>query len=131
MNNFYGFVQGDVEEKMIQYWMSDEGITRDAAMNYYYNDEFLELCKRLKSVCEFKFDTESTCFEIKDNDFVIPVSIITEVPECYLKLKAENERILSAIKKHKGDRPRFNMVDFELYKESGLMDHLEEQGGEV
>jgi hypothetical protein len=46
----------------------------------------------------------------------------------YEQLKAENERLLSAIKTHKGDRPRFNMADFNLYKEAGLMEHLEEQG---
>jgi hypothetical protein len=54
----------------------------------------------------------------------------TEVHHCPFvdKLKAENERLLSAIKTHKGDRPRFNMADFNLYKEAGLMEHLEERG---
>ena len=54
-----------------------------------------------------------------------------EVVKKFEQLKVENERLLSSIKTHKGDRPRFNMADFNLYKEAGLMEHLEEKRSDV
>lgn len=73
---FKGFIEGDVEERMIQWWMYDERCSRKQAIEYYYDDSFPALCERLKSECVFIKDDKRTCFEVEDNNFIIPINII-------------------------------------------------------
>ena len=77
--NFSGYLKKDFKEKMIDFWM-EEGIfkTRQNAIEHYGGKEFDKLCSK-KTLCFFKYDintNEKECFEIVDNNFVIPVAAI-------------------------------------------------------
>jgi hypothetical protein len=83
---FRAFVHPDFKEKMIQYWMDDEGYeTRDEALAVYGDDAFDKLCLRLVGethtfVPDLGYaDNEingTLCFEEDDNNFVIPVAVL-------------------------------------------------------
>ncbi len=76
---FKGVVEGDPLEKMIEWWMEDEGVTRYEAIMYYYNHESHNLASRLSEPCWFVPDGEDACFELEDFNFVIPQKIISRV----------------------------------------------------
>ena len=85
-SRFSATVPDDFEEQMIQFWMSDEGQTREEAISSYYDDNFKELLGRIKgNKCSFKPDLGyrdseiegSLCFEVEDDNFCIPVSILS------------------------------------------------------
>lgn len=70
--------------RMIQFWMKDDNISRDEALKYI-NDDFKALADRISNrVCKFKPDLGykykefegAFCFEIEDNNWVIPVEIL-------------------------------------------------------
>jgi hypothetical protein len=82
---FKALVPANFKGLMIQYWMSDEGISRNKAIDYYLDSDFENLNKRIaNTVQEFKPDLGYTnkdrngrlCFEAEDNNFVIPVEIL-------------------------------------------------------
>lgn len=88
-HRFEAKVPEDFEEQMIKFWMKDENVTREEAMGFYHDDDFKSLCSRLSGggIHAFnpdlgytKRDIDGTlCFEWKDNNFVIPVSILEVV----------------------------------------------------
>lgn len=130
MSEFYGFVKGNVQERIIQCWMDDENISREHAISCYADNDFYKLCDRLKYICKFSFDGESQtdCFESVDNNFVIPVEIIDEVPSDYAELKKERDELKGAVKKHFeanctiDNYPNYNDADVELWKAFGMGD---------
>lgn len=84
-SQFTATVPDDFGEQMIQYWMDDESLSRDDVINTYHDESFSELEKRIKGKkCSFKPDlgyrdndiNGSLCFEVEDNNFCIPVSIL-------------------------------------------------------
>lgn len=84
-SRFSATVPEDFTELMIQFWMDDEGLSRDEAINAYYDGSFIDLTNRIKGErCNFKPDlgysdnsiNGTLCFEVEDNNFVIPVSIL-------------------------------------------------------
>lgn len=87
-NPFKATVPSDFTEKMIQFWMIDDDISRNSAIEYYYNEDFIQLSARISgNVAEFNPDLGYYdrvkdglyCFENVDNDFVIPVEILTRI----------------------------------------------------
>lgn len=84
-NRFSAIVPIDFNEKMIEFWMRYEGLSLDEAINTCNDDSFIGLANRIKGErCNFKPDlgysdkdiNGSLCFEIEDNNFCIPVSIL-------------------------------------------------------
>lgn len=79
MEKFTGFPLDNFKSLMIDYWMS-EGIfsSRQAAIKHYGGPGFNKLCTRCdgKVLLTFIKDTDTTCFEEIDNDYVIPISAI-------------------------------------------------------
>jgi hypothetical protein len=82
---FSAIVPIDFNEKMIEFWMRDEGLSRSEAINIYHDGLFIDLVNRIKGKrCNFKPDlgysdkdlNGSLCFEVEDNNFCIPVSIL-------------------------------------------------------
>ncbi len=89
-HRFQAFVPENFTELMIKYWKDDEKLTRAEALGFYYDDDFIRLASRISGTQQtFKPDIGyrdksidgTLCFEIEDNNLVIPVSI----------LRAENE----------------------------------------
>ena len=85
---FRALVPANFKGLMIQYWMKDENISRNKAIDYYLDNEFENLNKRIaNTVQSFKPDLGYTnedkngrlCFEIEDNNYVIPVDILESV----------------------------------------------------
>ena len=73
---FKGVVEGDPLEKMIAWWMENEGATRDEAIMHYYNYESHHLASRLSEPCWFIPDGKDTCFELEDYNFLLPQKLI-------------------------------------------------------
>ena len=84
---FKAQVPDDFREKMIQFWMDEDGFeTKEEALSFYCGEAFEQLCLRLpRNVCDFKPDLGYSdkdgiyCFEIEDNNFVIPVRILMDI----------------------------------------------------
>lgn len=83
-NRFSATVPEDFAELMIGFWM-EEGFSRNEAIDAYYDDDFIELVDRIKGQrCKFKPDlgyadrniNGTLCFEVEDDNFVIPVLIL-------------------------------------------------------
>ena len=70
---------------MIDFWMG-EGIykTRDCAIKNYGGEHFDALCERCDgtSLMTFFLDSEDTCFEVEDNNFVIPLDALIFIKGC-------------------------------------------------
>lgn len=84
-HEFYATVPDDFERKMIEFWMEDEGLSRDDAINSYHDKSFTDLVNRIKGErCLFKPDlgyrdekiNGTLCFEVENDDFCIPISIL-------------------------------------------------------
>lgn len=81
---FRATVPDNFRELMIEYWMRDEGMDYDEALACYGDGSFEELCERLSGVesefvCEVGSepnDWDGICFEVTDNNFVIPLNIL-------------------------------------------------------
>jgi hypothetical protein len=87
---FRGVAPKDFREKMIAFWMDDEKVSRSEALDAYADDKFDSLCEKVAgNECDFIPDLGYTdksingtlCFEKEDNNFCIPVSIITPITE--------------------------------------------------
>jgi len=83
--DFKGFPKANFRERMIDYWMAEGCFkTRLDAIDNYGGHDFDVLCAKCngKTLLYFKYDqgtNKKECFEIVDNDFVIPVSAINIV----------------------------------------------------
>ena len=86
---FTALVPANFKGLMIQYWMRDESIDRNEAIAAYIDADFERLNKRIANTVQtFKPDIAPyehcaetnglTCFEVVDNNFVIPVEILEE-----------------------------------------------------
>ena len=84
---FSALVPLDFNAKMIDFWMTAEGIDKSTALGFYCDHEFLSLACRISGQrVSFQPDlgysckqTEGTlCFEQRDNSFVIPTSILID-----------------------------------------------------
>jgi hypothetical protein len=82
---FEAMVPGNFAALMVDYWESDETLSRDEVIAAYYDDSFKALDKRIAGTkCRFKPDLGysdenrdgTLCFEIEDNNVVIPVAIL-------------------------------------------------------
>jgi len=81
---FYAEGPKDFRERMIQYWMKLENVSRETALEFYAGDRFDLLCERLTLKTRrflpdlgYSDDKNGTlCFEEIDNNFVIPVNIL-------------------------------------------------------
>jgi len=87
-SEFRAFVPANFTGLMIQWWMRDERLDRDAAIAAYLDNDFKKLSSRIANTHQtFKPDlgyanaetNGSLCFEIEDNNFVIPVEILEEI----------------------------------------------------
>lgn len=81
MVDFTGFPKEDFRQLMINYWMKNENYEKEVdALEAYGGHDFDAFCDRLDntSLLNFKYDLNSLteCFEVIDNNFVIPVSAI-------------------------------------------------------
>lgn len=82
---FEAMVPDNFADLMVDYWETDESMSRDEALEAYYDDSFKQLDKRISGTRRtFKPDLGysdksidgTLCFESEDNNFVIPVSIL-------------------------------------------------------
>lgn len=74
------------EELMINFWMEQDKFgSKEEAVSAYYDNAFIELKRRVVGKpCRYKLDLGYSnkelngkyCFEIEDNNFVIPVDIL-------------------------------------------------------
>lgn len=89
-NKFTADVPKDFEEKMINFWMEDENSTREEVIYAYHNHGFDDLLNRLPGtnqtfIPDLGYEDKSidgtVCFEEKDNNVVIPISILTNIVE--------------------------------------------------
>lgn len=87
-NKFRAIVPDNFKNLMIDYWMDNEKISREAAINFYIDDGFNELSERISdNTAYFNPDLGYTdkeidgqlCFEAQDNNFVIPVNILKSI----------------------------------------------------
>ncbi len=85
---FEAMVPGDFSRQMILYWREDENSTKDDVLAAYYDDDFKQLDRRIAGTrCTFRPDLGyrdknidgTLCFEVDDNNVVIPVSILEVV----------------------------------------------------
>ena len=80
LKDFSGFPKEDFRQSMINYWMSNGFETELQALKCYGGRSFDVLCERMTPtvLMNFKYDIgeTKTCFEIIDNNFVIPVDAI-------------------------------------------------------
>jgi len=92
MDNQYGEFRAGVpynfKELMIEYWMRDENMDKNEAMNAYLTGDFFRLERRIAgTVRTFKPDlgysdsmiNGTLCFEVEDNNVVIPIEILIEI----------------------------------------------------
>lgn len=85
MSQFEALVPNNFEAIMVDWWQEEESLTRDDALAAYHNDSFKALVDRVAGKrCKFKLDLGcgwdgGTCFEVLDNNFVIPVSILKSI----------------------------------------------------
>ncbi len=88
MKNFDAFVPNNFAHLMVNFWMEDENSSRDEVIAAYYDKSFKELDKRISgSRCTFKMDLGyadkpidgTLCFELEDDNVVIPVSILERI----------------------------------------------------
>ena len=84
---FEALVPANFTGRMIQFWMKDDNITREEALNYI-DDSFKEFAKKVTNrVRRFKPDLGYTnkefdgayCFDVEDNNWVIPVEVLESV----------------------------------------------------
>jgi hypothetical protein len=87
---FRALVPPNFKELMIQYWMRNEVMDRQQAIDAYMDESFDKLNKRIANTVQtFKPDlgyrdnqiNGTLCFEVKDDSFVIPVEILEEEEE--------------------------------------------------
>ena len=94
MNEFQGTPKKNFRQLMIISWMAEGCFeTEEKAIKNYGGEDFDKLCERFNgdAVLSFKMEIGSTteCFEIKDNNFVIPVSAIEISKESAQALKEQ------------------------------------------
>ena len=87
---FTGIVKSDFRERMVKYWMTNEGYaTPGEAIDVYGGNDFDDLCNAVIGVKrEFEPDLGYTdaeidgtlCFDLIDDNFVIPVDFILVEP---------------------------------------------------
>jgi len=82
---FEAMVPDNFAQLMVQFWEEEEERSRDEVIISYYNADFKALDKRIAGTrCKFEPDLGYTdesingtlCFEIEDNNFVIPVAML-------------------------------------------------------
>ena len=82
---FEAIVPYNFANLMVNFWSSNENLNRDTVIKTYYSDSFKALKRRITGTkCKFKPDLDckdkkingTLCFELKDNNFVIPIEIL-------------------------------------------------------
>lgn len=80
---FNAVAPDDFRKRMIEWWMRDEGFSEELAIAHYGGYLFDNLCERLigktreyVSDCHANEGGDETCFEVADNNYVIPTSIL-------------------------------------------------------
>ena len=82
---FEAIVPDNFERLMVIWWRESENATEDDVLKWYYDENFKLLAKRIAGTRrKFKPDlgykdeakNGTLCFEIEDNNFVIPVKIL-------------------------------------------------------
>ena len=84
--NFLAVAPYDFRDKIIEYWIENEGLTKEQAISAY-GEGLDDLCAALISnVREYKPDlgykgeeNGTLCFEIEDDNFCIPIKILTVI----------------------------------------------------
>ena len=79
MKSFTGFPKKNFRQLMIDFWMSEGCFDSEAdALKNYDAEGFDALCGRCDgtTLLTFTYDDSSTCFEVIDNNYVIPVTAI-------------------------------------------------------
>ena len=84
---FKALVPANFRDLMINYWMEDEGMEEDQAIDAYGDSKFEDLCLRVSGKVQ-KFTPDlgysdlsingTLCFENEDTNFVIPVDMLIE-----------------------------------------------------
>ncbi len=87
---FEALVPDNFAQLMVQFWQDDEKSTRDEVISAYYDADFKALHGRIAGTkCKFKPDLGYTdksidgtlCFELEDDNVVIPVSMLEVIAE--------------------------------------------------
>lgn len=104
---FKAYVPENFKDLMIQYWMRDENMSRDEAIDAYLDDDFEKLNKRIANTYQtFKPDLGyvnaselegGLCFEVDDNNIVIPVDILEEKYNPKLTTRTKRQRSESCV----------------------------------
>lgn len=85
---FKAFVPTNIVGLMTQYWMSDENITRDEALDRYITGDFREFTSTIANTFQTftpdlgyrnKETNGTLCFLKGDNNWVIPVEVLESV----------------------------------------------------
>lgn len=85
---FEAIVPENFEQLMIDFWIRNENAEKEEVLAWYFDDNFKAMNKRIAGKrCTFKPDlgysseevNGTLCFELEDNDYVIPVSILEVV----------------------------------------------------
>lgn len=85
---FEAMVPANFERLMILWWREDENASEEDVLRWYYDEDFKLFASRIAgNKCRFKPDlgykdgskNGTLCFEVEDNNFVIPVKILEAI----------------------------------------------------
>ena len=87
---FRALVPTNFASLMVDFWEKDESLTRDEVIEAYYSDKFKIFAARISGTAQtFKPDLGyanksidgTVCFEIDDNNVVIPIEILEVIDD--------------------------------------------------
>jgi len=78
MDNFrYAVFPVDFEDKYKAYICKDENLNDEQFEHYYGGCGFYEFCRKVKGkTLEIKLDGIKDCFEVQDDNWCVPLSVI-------------------------------------------------------